>query len=114
LFIEQIMVVGENEKMPAALIQPDFKYIKEVWATNKKLKLNDYATICNLKILKIAIEKDILKLNNNFAKWQQIKTFELTPDIWTIKEGHLTPTLKIKRKFIKAKYQHLYDKIYAK
>ena len=113
LFIEQIMIIGENKKMPAALIQPDFEYIKEVWAPKNKLNLkDDYTAICNLELLKKNIRQDILKFNNDFSQWQRIKKFELTPEIWTVKEGHLTPTLKMKRKFIKTKYQYLYDKIY--
>jgi long-chain acyl-CoA synthetase len=50
--------------------------------------------------------------NTNFAKWEQIKAFELTPDEWTIDDGHLTPTMKMKRVIIKKIYQDLHDKIY--
>ena len=57
-------------------------------------------------------EEEIEELNKRFGKWEQVKKIELTPDIWSIDAGHLTPTMKLKRKIIKEKYQYLYDKIY--
>jgi len=48
----------------------------------------------------------------NFGKWEQIKRFELTPDVWSIDGGHLTPTMKMKRNVVKEKYADLIEKIY--
>ena len=112
LFIEQIMVVGEGEKMPAALIQPNFNFIRD-WI---ELKNHDIGTseteIANSEIVINRIQKEIDKYNKHFGKWEQIKRFELTPEIWSIDGGHLTPTLKMKRDIIKGIFQNLYDKIY--
>ncbi len=58
------------------------------------------------------IQKELDKGNKNFAKWETIKRFELTPDVWGIDNGLLTPTMKPKRTEILKKYQHLYNKIY--
>ncbi len=111
-FIEQVMAIGEGQKMPAAIIQPSFDYIKE-WAaangillenSNEKIILNDKV------IAKIQIEIDVL--NEKFGNWEKIKRFELTPDLWTIEGGHLTPTLKLKRKVVAEKYKALIAKIY--
>ena len=113
LFIEQIMVIGEGQKMPAALIQPAYEYI-ESWAQENNVTLGDtMESICQNEILIAAIQADITEHNQNFGKWEQIKKFELTPDIWSIDDGHLTPTMKVKRKVIKEKYKALSDKIYA-
>ncbi|OBX22007.1 long-chain acyl-CoA synthetase [Gelidibacter algens] len=111
-FIEQIMVIGEGEKMPAALIQPNFEFIKE-WIKHKEkdIKLNN-SSIEKSEAVLARIQKEIDKANENFGKWEQIKKFELTPDIWTIEGGHLTPTMKMKRKIIKEKYKDLIEKIY--
>ena len=112
LFIEQIMVVGEGEKMPAAIIQPNFEFIKN-WIDRKGKDVNkDNASIANSEIVIKRIQKEIDKCNANFGKWEQIKRFELTPDIWSIDSGHLTPTMKMKRDVIKNIYKDLYDKIY--
>lgn len=112
LFIEQIMVIGEGEKMPAAIIQPNFEFIKD-WIDRKGKDVNkDNASIANSKIVIKRIQKEIDKCNANFGKWEQIKRFELTPDVWSIDGGHLTPTMKMRRDVIKNIYKDLYDKIY--
>lgn len=113
LFIEQIMVVGEGEKMPAALIQPNFEFIID-WITKKgKDVQKDNISIANSEIVIKRIQKEVDKCNANFGNWERIKRFELTPDIWNINDGHLTPTMKMKRDVIKEIYKELYDKIYS-
>ena len=57
-------------------------------------------------------EEEISTCNGNFGKWEQIKRFELIPEEWTIDEGHLTPTMKLKRKVVKEKYSDLIEKMY--
>jgi long-chain acyl-CoA synthetase len=111
-FIEQIMVIGEGEKMPAAIIQPNFEFIKD-WIEKKKLTIgNSFEDIANSEIIQSRIQKEVDKCNLKFGKWEQIKRFELTPEIWSIDAGHLTPTLKMKRDVIKEKYNALVEKIY--
>ena len=113
LFIEQIMVIGEGQKMPAALIQPAFEYV-EAWAQENNIDVGkDLQSICQNQALIEAINADINEHNQNFGKWEQIKKFELTPDAWSIDDGHLTPTMKVKRKIVKEKYKDLIEKIYA-
>lgn len=112
-FIGQIMIVGEGEKMPAAIIQPNFDYIKE-WEKLHQIPIGttNEEIIANPKVIE-RIQRDIDHLNKKFGNWEQIKRFELTPDIWTIDAGHLTPTMKLKRKVVLEKYNHLYQKIYS-
>ena len=113
LFIEQIMVIGEGQKMPAALIQPAFEYI-ETWAKDNAIDMGtSLESICENQKLLDAIQEDITNHNQHFGKWEQIKKFELIPEVWSIDAGHLTPTMKVKRKVVKEKYQALCDKIYA-
>ncbi|WP_299252509.1 long-chain fatty acid--CoA ligase [uncultured Lacinutrix sp.] len=111
-FIEQIMVVGEGEKMPAAIIQPNFEFIQE-WIDRKHKNIGKSGEdIANSQEIKDRIQLEIDTCNKNFGKWEQIKRFELTPNVWSIDGGHLTPTMKMKRKIIIEIYQDLYDKIY--
>ena len=111
-FIEQIMVIGDGEKMPAAFIQPNFDFVKE-WAKIKGITIGTTeAEISANPEVKQRIEEEVNELNKKFGNWEQVKKIELTPDIWSIDAGHLTPTMKLKRKIIKEKYQYLYDKIY--
>lgn len=112
-FIEQLMVIGENQKMPAALIQPNWEFVTE-WGKNKSLNLpTDLNALCQHPKVIARIQKEIDSYNTKFGKWEQIKKFELTPEVWSIELGLLTPTMKMKRKVIKAHYQDLIDKIYA-
>ena len=112
-FIEQVMVIGENQKMPAALIQLDFEFIKE-WIERKKLDIEATPeAICASELIIDRIQKDVDKSNQGFGKWEQIKRFELTPEVWCIEGGHLTPTMKMKRSVIFELYQELADKIYT-
>jgi long-chain acyl-CoA synthetase len=107
-FIEQVMVIGENEKMPAALIQLNFEFIKE-WAERHQHVITDITS--DEKLIN-RIQKEVDFHNQKFGKWEQIKKFKITPDEWSIESGHLTPTMKMKRNIIKEKYKNLYQKIY--
>ena len=107
-FIEQILVIGEGQKMPAALVQVNFEFVNE-WAKRKGYKIKN---VDQNKKLRKRIQKEIDKYNQNFGKWEQIKDFEITPEEWSVEAGHLTPTLKMKRKVILEKYKNLFGKIY--
>ncbi|MGM5470885.1 AMP-dependent synthetase/ligase [Flavobacteriaceae bacterium LMO-SS05] len=111
-FIEQVMVIGEGEKMPAALIQPNFTFIKD-WITRKQKDVKtDLNSIATSQIVKDRIQLEVDEANKKFGHWEQVKTFQLTPEVWSVEAGHLTPTMKMKRKAIKEKYIALYNKIY--
>jgi long-chain acyl-CoA synthetase len=111
-FIEQIMVIGDGQKMPAAFIQPSFEFLKE-WAKlhNVEIGANNEEIIVNPKVID-RIQQEVDVINEKFGNWEKIKRFELTPDLWTIPSGHLTPTMKLKRKVILEKYHGLFEKIY--
>jgi len=111
-FIEQIMVIGDGQKMPAAFIQPNFEFVKTweklhgitVGSTNEEI-------IMNPKVIE-RIQEEIDILNEKFGNWEKIKRFELTPNVWSISGGELTPTLKLRRKIVMEKYIDLFHKIY--
>ena len=113
-FIEQVMVIGDGEKMPAAFIQPSFDFIKEWGLKHPEAKLGttNEAIITNPTLIK-RIQEEIEHYNERYGSWEKVKRFELTPDVWSIDGGHLTPTMKLKRKVIKEKYNDLYTKIYG-
>ncbi|MEC4003664.1 AMP-dependent synthetase/ligase [Flavobacterium sp. SUN052] len=111
-FIEQIMVIGADQKMPAAFIQPNFEFVKE-WAKihNITIGTTNEEIITNQQVID-RIQQEVDTLNEKFGNWEKIKKFELTPDLWTIPAGHLTPTMKLKRKVVMEKYINLFHKIY--
>lgn len=110
-FIDQVMVIGEGEKMPAALVQINFDFVEEWCKIHGIAVTSKEDLISNQKVID-RIQKEIDEANKKFGHWEQIKKFELTPDVWSIDGGHLTPTMKMKRKDIKEKYINLYNKIY--
>ena len=111
-FIENIMVIGEGQKMPAAFIQPNFDFVTE-WAKKNKIVIGKtHAEISSNEKVIARIQQEIDAINPKFGHWEQIKRFELTPENWSIEGGELTPTLKLKRKNVLEKYADLYQKIY--
>ena len=112
LFIEQIMVIGENRNFAAALVVPKYDFILQ-WAKMKKLNISTKEDVVNSVDVKNRIWEDIDKYNKQFGKVQQIKKFALIEDEWSVETGELTPTLKVKRRVIQEKYKTLFEKIYS-
>jgi long-chain acyl-CoA synthetase len=112
LFIEQIMVVGAGRKMPTALIQPNVDYVLN-WLKEEGVSCTSLAAAVKEAKLIDAFQNEIDAHNKHFGSWEQIKKFQLTPEEWTIDDGHLTPTMKLKRKVIKDKYDDLIESMYA-
>jgi long-chain acyl-CoA synthetase len=109
--IDQIMVVGENQKFPSALIQLNFEAVNE-WMGTAESPISADQLIKDQKVID-QIKSDIESANTNFAQWEKVKKFKLTSDIWSIDSGHLTPTMKLKRKIIAEKYSALIEEIYT-
>ena len=111
-FIEQVMVIGEGQKMPAAFIQPNFLFLKG-WCEQKNIPYTTDSEMINNEKVIARFQKEIANLNKDFSNFEKIKKYELIGTVWSIDGGELTPTLKLKRKNILAKYQELYNKIYC-
>ncbi|MDF2156412.1 long-chain fatty acid--CoA ligase [Algoriphagus sp. CAU 1675] len=109
--IEQLIVVGEGKNYPAALIVPSFEGLREYCKRKDIPYTSDGEMIQNHEVLE-KYGKEIQKLNKYFGKWEQIKRFKLLPQIWGIESGELTPTMKLKRKFIHQKYAQEIEDIY--
>jgi long-chain acyl-CoA synthetase len=111
-FIEQIMVMGEYQKFPSALIVPNFEYVKE-WlkSTNQNGAISN-EEIAKSEIVFNKIQEEVSILNEGYGSWEKIKKFALLPKEFSIEGGELTPTLKLKRKQILEKYQQEFNTIY--
>jgi long-chain acyl-CoA synthetase len=114
-FIEQIIVIGESQKFPSALIVPNFEFVKE-WAKHKDLNL-DSATndeiASNQKVID-RINREVETFNKEYGSWEQLKCVELLTSEMSIEGGELTPTLKLKRKMIMEIHAEKINKIYPK
>ena len=111
IFIDQIMVVGEGQKFPAALIQPNFETV-EAWAAKQGISLTKNEVWSENKKVHEKIFDEVNQINERFGQWEKVKEIRITDDVWSVEEGHLTPTMKLKRKSVKEKYQTLFNSIY--
>jgi long-chain acyl-CoA synthetase len=110
-FIDQIMVVGENQKWAAALIVPDFEHLR-MWCKIKGIPYTSDKEMINHKDYKNRIKKEVDCFNKQFGDTERIKKFELIDHEWTIDTGEITANLKLKRATLLKKYANLIDKIY--
>ena len=111
IFIDQIMVVGEGQKFPAALIQPNFETV-EAWAAKQDISLTKNEVWSENKKVHEKIFDEVNQINERFGQWEKIKEIRITDTVWSVEEGHLTPTMKLKRKSVKETYQTLFNSIY--
>ena len=112
-FIEQIMVIGENERFAAAIILPSFDFLNK-WCEEKNLNLSSPSEMIHSEKVKERILKEVKKYNKRFGHVQQVKKIALVSDPWSVETGELTPTMKVKRRIILERYKHLIEKIYDK
>ncbi len=112
-FIEQIMVVGENEKFTAALIVPDFEFLHKWCALHNVTFRENNDLILKARIIE-RYQKELDKYNKELGHVEKIKVFRLVADVWAPENGLLSPTQKLKRKKVKALYTSLLDDIYEK
>jgi long-chain acyl-CoA synthetase len=109
--IDQVIVVGEGKKFPAALIVPNFDKLSELASENFVLFSDDDSFEENEFIVE-AFQKEIDILNKDLGKWEKIKSFRILQSPWGPDSGELTPTLKLKRRVIHEKYASIIKDIY--
>lgn len=109
--IEQIIVIGENQRFPAALILPAFDALKD-WCAKKGIAYTTREDIITNPLVIAKFQREIDRYNAGFGHWEQVKKFELIADEWSINSGEMTPKLSLKRKVILKKYDKLVEKIY--
>ena len=110
-YIEQMIVIGENERFPAALILPNFPAIS-AWCSRSQIAFSNNAEMIKDQRIIDKIQSVVDNFNKNFGNWEQIKKFELLTDDWSIDGGELTPKLSLRRKVILQKYKDQVDRIY--
>ena len=110
-FIEQMMIVGAEQKFVGALIVPSIPNLQEWMRQNNIPFTSNAEAIRNPKVVEL-YRKLMDSFNEFFNHVEQVKRFELLPEEWTIDSGELTPTLKLKRKVIMEKYKNAVERIY--
>jgi len=111
-FIDQVIVIGESERFPAVIISPNFDFLK-AYAKRKFISYTNREQIISTYRIKKRIWKELVENNKNYDHPKRIKSMRLVTDTWTPETGELSPTLKLKRKVLKAKYRDLIKDIYT-
>lgn len=111
MFIEQLMVIGENEKFASALISPDFNHL-HFWASKHKLHYRDNEELVRIPDVIKRYQKEVNAINKQLSETEKIKRFRLVCSEWTPNTGELSPTLKLRRKFLYDKYDHIIKEIF--
>ena len=112
IYIEQLMVCGENQKHPSALIVPAWEVLND-WATKNGLGDPSPSSLVQNPQVIALLQSEVDRFNKEYGQWEQVKKFTLLPVTWTVESGELTPTMKLKRKFIVGKFQKEHDALYS-
>lgn len=110
-FIEHIMVIGENRPYAAALIIPSFEYLRN-WCEVKRIGFSSpEKAIRNPRIIK-RIKQEVEWFNQDLGQTEKIKKFRLLASEWSMASGELSPTLKLRRKYILERYKKIIEETY--
>ena len=112
-FIAQSMVVGENEKFVSAIVSPNFSFLHD-WCSRYKIHFHDNKELIKIPKVVARFQKEINDVNKNLSQVEQIKRFRLVCEDWTTASGELSPTLKLKRKFVATKYKAILEDIFSR
>lgn len=112
LFIEQAMVIGENEKFASALLSPNFAFLHD-WCFLHKVQYRDNAELIEIPEVFDRYAREVREVNKNLGEYEQIKRFRLVTEEWTPQTGELSPTLKLKRNILMERYRSIINEIYS-
>ncbi|HAH24878.1 MAG TPA: long-chain fatty acid--CoA ligase [Prolixibacteraceae bacterium] len=111
-FIEQVMVIGADEKFASALISPTYSYLHD-WCSQRKIHFRNHEDLIQQPEVIAQLQKEVAEINKTLGEHEEIKRFRLVPDEWTSQSGELSPTLKLKRNYIAGKYKSIIEEIYS-
>lgn len=111
--VDQIMVIGEHEKFASALISPNFKFFND-WKTSRNITFEDNDELIKNQQVQSLFSDEVSRFNKRLSTWERVTRFRLVSDEWSPSTGELSPTLKLRRSFIRDKYRAFVDQIYMK
>jgi long-chain acyl-CoA synthetase len=112
IFIEQVMVIGENQKFASAIISPDFNFLHN-WAMRHEIDFRDNAELIQNPSVVSRYQRVVNEMNKLLGQTEQIKRFRLVQEEWAPVTGELSPTLKLKRKFLASRYETTIEEIFS-
>jgi long-chain acyl-CoA synthetase len=110
-FVNQVVLVGDGRKFPAALIVPDWEQLRS-YAELKGLDLKTPAEFCRHPRIQDLFQRQVDALTSDLAQYERVKRIALIEHELTIEGGEMTPTLKVKRRVVDEKYRDVIDRLY--
>jgi long-chain acyl-CoA synthetase len=110
-FIEQAMVIGENQKFASAIISPNFTFLHD-WCSIHKIQFRDNKELIELAEVTDRFNREVREVNKSLGEFEQIKRFRLVTEEWTPQSGELSPTLKLRRNYLSKEYKDIIAEIY--
>jgi len=111
IFIEQVMVIGENQKFASALISPNFKHLHD-WCAEENIQFHDNAELIEKSAVINLMGQEVEQMNLSLGDHEKIKRFRLVEEEWTPDTGELSPTLKLRRNELMNKYEEKISQIF--
>lgn len=111
-FIEQAMVVGENEKFVSAIISPNFSFLHD-WCSRHKIHFNNNKELIQIPEVIKRYQREVNEINKQTGQYEQIKRFRLVAEQWSANTGELSPTLKLRRRILYENYKDILEGIYG-
>lgn len=111
-FIEQAFVFGENQKFASAIVVPNFQFLHN-WCSLHGVKFRDNQELIMIPEVIKRFQREVNDINKQLGQTEQVKRFKLVHDDWTTQSGELSPTLKLKRRYLFEKYKTIIDDIFA-
>jgi long-chain acyl-CoA synthetase len=110
-FIEQAMVIGENEKFASAIISPNFTFLHD-WCSAHKIQFRDNNELIEMPEVIDRFNREVKEVNKTLGEHEQIKRFRMVTEEWSPQTGALSPTLKLKRSYLSNQYKATISEIY--
>jgi long-chain acyl-CoA synthetase len=110
-YIDQFVLIGDRRMFLSALIVPDFEAIKE-YADSHRIKYSDIEELMKMKEIYDLFDKDMAQFQKKLANFERIRKFKLLAKPFSIETGEITPSMKVKRKFVEDEYSHLIEEMY--
>jgi long-chain acyl-CoA synthetase len=110
-FIEQAMVIGENQKFASAILSPNFTFLHD-WCSIHKIQFRDNKELIELPEVIERYNREVREMNKSLGEHEQIKRYRLVTEEWTPITGELSPTLKLKRNYLSQEYKDIIAEIY--
>ena len=111
-YISDAVVIGDRRKFLTCLVMIDYDNVSK-FAQDENVPFTDFTSLCRAREINALIQAEIEKVNREVARVETIKQFRLIEQQLTAEDDELTPTMKLRRKFVNEKYKEMIEGMYA-